>query len=138
MRFLGTYNSADVETIINGRTLSAYGAEPHIAAARNEENEFDTVVGVNGDFTYVKNNDKSGSVSINLKQLSQDSIYLSSLAEAEAIFTIVVRHKNEALTEIINIVQGIVMTRPRLEFNKSDTDRLWVLGAGSLSETVKS
>ena len=134
---LGIYTPGDVFCIVNGRTLTGYSENTFIITERDDENEFLPRTGAQGDFTFQENLNRSGQITVTLKQNASDNTFLRSLLEGKAQFLVEIKATHN-YQEIVRGTTCMIKVAPRKEFAQEESDREWVIGVGELIETDKA
>lgn len=134
---LGVYSPRDVFVIVNQRTLTGLDDGEFVRTDRNNENEFSPRVGAQGDFTFQENLDKSGTVTIRMKQNSDDNTFLRSLLEGRSVFPVEIRTRH-SYQELAGAQACMIQVAPRKVMGQEETVREWVIAAGELIETDKT
>lgn len=134
---LGVYSSKNVNLNIQVRTIQGYAEGTFINPERTTPEEFLAVVGATGDYTFQENLDKSGLVIFTLQQAATDNVFLQSLKEGKAIFSLemTVRHSHK---EILRGTSCMIGRAPRLTMDAVPGPREWAIAVGELIETAKS
>lgn len=136
--FQGVYNPADVDIIVNGVTLQGVDEASFIEVERTKPEEYMARVGAKGDFTFVKNLDKSGKIKVSLKQNARRSQeFLSSLNESDAVFATQIVRRGAGFREMVQATTCVIGLRPRLGMSDTEQARQWEILAGVLLETDK-
>jgi hypothetical protein len=137
--FQGVYNPADVDIIVNGVTLQGVDEANFIEVERMKPEEYTARVGAKGDFTFIKNLDKSGKIKVTLKQNARRSNeFLASLSESDAVFACQVVRKGPGFREMVQATTCVIGLRPRLGQGAEEGPRQWEILAGVLIETDKA
>ena|SRR4030067_778176 len=133
----GIYNPDDVNVIVNNVTIEGFAEDELVRTERLDENEFTTKVGAKGDYTFVKNLNRAGSIILTLKQASPSNIKLQALKYSSALFSVTItsKHNYSELASGVNCMVGIA---PRKKFGKDEDVREWNLITGDLVETDKA
>ena len=76
---LKTYDIKDVNLIIDGKVITGLGEGTPIQAEKNEDN-FTTQVGAKGETTFSETHDKTGTITVSVKNTSPSYPYLVELA----------------------------------------------------------
>lgn len=128
-----TYNPAKVAVSFAGFPLSGFG-DTFISAERNED-AFAVVIGADGEASRVANANKSGRVTITLKQTSLSNDVLSNLAVADELGNLstgALMVKDVSGTTVLLAQEAWIVKRPTVEFGKEGSDREWILETGNL------
>lgn len=133
----GVYNPGEVFAIVRGRTIQGYADDEMIRTERTDANEFLATAGVQGDYTFQKNLDKTGLIILTLKQLSPDNVFLRSLLEGSSLFTVEINAQHNHI-ELVRAVNCMIGVAPRPILGKLENNREWQIAAGELIETNKA
>ena len=133
-----TYDPKQVVLIVGGRQITGFAADTFITVARNSD-AFTMQVGVDGEGTRSKSNDKSGTFTFSLMQTAKDNEYLSSLALADeldnsGVVPVMVKDVNGSSLELAE--QAYIQKMPDSEFNREATGREWILATDALQKFV--
>lgn len=133
----GIYDPKDVNLVIQSRTLAGFGEDEMVRTERLDDNEATIKVGAKGDYTFQINQNKAGMIIVTLNQNSPDHIFLQSLKESRAIFSVVVTSKHN-FKELASLTQAMVAIAPRKTYGKEVSEREWQFVGGELIETDKA
>ena len=114
--------------------MTGFGDNTYIKLERNEQ-AFNLKVGVTGEATRAKNNNRSGKVTITLMQSSSSNDDLSSFAAADELTNtgaVPVLIKDGSGTTVASAVTAWVQKYPSTEFQKEATTREWVMETDEL------
>lgn len=125
---LHTYDPSEVTVAIGGAIMSGYTDGTFVEIARNEAT-WNTVVGADGIVTRGKTNNRSGTLTLTLKQSSPSNDILSALLIADeltnaSVFPVLI--KDLSGTSIFFSAQSFLTTFANSTFSKDITDRSWV------------
>jgi len=81
---LRTYDPKQVSIVVGGRVLTGIGPDTFISVER-ENDSFTKQVGASGEVGRANNNDRSGTITLTLMQVSPDNDYLSALVAADEL-----------------------------------------------------
>lgn len=129
-----TFDPKQVSMIVGGKIMSGFADGTFIKLSRNEQ-AFNLKVGVDGEGTRVKNNNRSGKVEITLMQSSSSNDDLSGFAaadEASATGAVPILFKDGSGRTIASAATGWVQKYPDTEFAKEATTRNWMLETDEL------
>lgn len=129
-----TYDPAQVTMIVGSKIMSGFADGTFIVAERNEQ-AFNLKVGVDGEGTRAKSNNKSGKVTITLMQSSSSNDELSGFAAADEFSNtgaVPILLKDASGRTIISAVTAWVQKYPNSEFQKEVTTRAWVMETDEL------
>lgn len=79
-----TYDPAKVDVIFGTDILSGFGPDTKISVAY-EEDSWVTTIGVNGEGTRSKSNNRSATITVTLMQSSDSNQFLSAIAEIDRL-----------------------------------------------------
>lgn len=133
-----TYDPKSVAVIFAGKILSGFADGTFILAERNEQ-AFNLKVGVDGEGTRAKSNNKSGKVTITLMNSSPSNDDLSSFAAADELSNSGVGAllvKDNSGTTVIAAATAWVQKVANAEMAKEANQRVWVLETDNLSTFV--
>jgi len=136
MDFLGVYSPDNVNLIVVDRKIKGFADGEFIRTERAKEDEYTAKVGAKGDFTFVKQTDKSGHIVFTLKQNAEDNKYLQALKEAQTVFPVRIV-SNGAYRELAASVFSMIGVAPRKAFDVDEGPREWRIVCGELLETDK-
>ncbi len=133
-----TYDPKEVSVIVNGNIIGGFG-EGSMVRVNRREDAFALTIGVTGEGTRSKSNDRSASIEIELLQSSLSNDVLSGLATADDVSNtgavpIEVRDHNG--TSIYSAETAWVMKIADSEFGAEATNRVWTLETDSLQVHV--
>lgn len=124
-----TYDPKNVSMIVGGKIAHGFADGTFIKAMRNEQ-AFNLKVGVDGEGTRAKSNNKSGKFEITLMQSSSFNDVMSSYASADelsnlGVIPVLLRDNNG--TTLGTCLTGWVQKLPDTEFAKEVVTRTWVI-----------
>lgn len=76
------YDFNNVNIIVNGRFITGYFEGSNIVITRNAD-KYIKSIGVKGEISYAKNNDKSGTVTFSLEHNSPTNDFLTQIANSD-------------------------------------------------------
>lgn len=120
--------------IVGGKIMSGFSDGTYIKVERNEQ-AYNLKVGVTGEATRAKNNNRSGKITVTLMQSAQSNDDLSSIAAADELGNagvVPVLVKDGSGSTVASAVTAWVMKYPNTEFQKEATTREWVLETDEL------
>jgi hypothetical protein len=129
-----TYDPKQVAVIVGGKILHGFGDGTFIVAERNEQ-AFNLKVGVDGEGTRAKSNNKSGKVTLTLMQSSGSNDDLSAFAVADelsnsgAVPLLIQDHSGRTLCTALT---AWIQKYANAEFAKEVSTRSWVLETDEL------
>lgn len=129
-----TYDPKQVAMIVGGNIMDGFADGTFIVAERNEQ-AFNLKVGVDGEGTRAKSNNKSGKVTITLMQSSASNDKLSALAASDELSNtgaVPVMLKDNSGRTLITALTAWVQKYPNSEFGKEVTTRAWVFETDEL------
>lgn len=132
--FLGIYDPFLNEAVVNGKTINGFGTEEAIRTERNVEEDATVKTGLQGDFTFQINPDKSGTIILTLKQNAPDNTFLDDLRVAKIVFPVSIRSNHGGFTEKASATQAMIGTRPRKVFGSEEAELEWSIICGELIE----
>lgn len=137
---LRTYNPAEVTVAIGGAIMSGYTDGTFVEIARNSPSWI-TAVGADGTVTRGKSNDRSGSLTLTLKQSSPSNDILSGILIADelsnrGVFPVLV--KDLSGTSIFFSAQAYINTFATASYGKDIADRTWTITLADVDMLVGS
>lgn len=128
------YDPAKVNVIVGTRRLSGFSDNSVVKVTRNDD-MWKLEMGVDGEGTRSKSNNRSGKFEISLMQSSQDNEYLSSLAIADengnaGIVPVTVSDLNGET--LYSGASSWIMKYPDSEYGKEASARVWMLETDNL------
>lgn len=132
---LFTYDPKNVALIVGGNIINGFSDATFIVAERNEQ-AFNLKVGVDGEGTRAKTNNKSGKVTITLMQSSASNDVLSALAAADELSNagaVPLLLKDNSGRTLISSLTSWVQKYPNSEFAKETSTRVWVMETDELN-----
>lgn len=129
-----TYDPKLFSCIVGGKIMTGFSDGTYIKLERNEQ-AFNLKVGVTGEATRAKNNNRSGKVTITLMQSSDSNDALSTFAAADELTNagaVPVLIKDGSGSTVASAVTAWVQKYPNTEFQKEATTREWVLETDEL------
>jgi hypothetical protein len=132
------YDPKNVSMIVGGKIAHGFADGTFIKAMRNEQ-AYNLKVGVDGEGTRSKNNNKSGKFEITLMQSSSFNDVLSAYSSADqlsnaGVVPILLRDNNG--TTLATALTAWVQKLPDVEFAKEVTTRTWVFETDDLEMFV--
>lgn len=124
-----TYDPKQVSCIVGGKILSGFADGTFIVVERNEQ-AFNLKVGVDGEGTRAKSNNKSGKITITLMQSSASNDDLSAIAAADELSNAGVvpfYMKDNSGRSVCTALSSWIQKYANSEFAKETTTRQWVL-----------
>lgn len=124
-----TYNPADVVISIGGVPMSGFADGTFLLIDR-DENAFTKVTGADGTTTRVKSNNRSGTMTLTLKQSSPSNDVLSGFAALDELTSsgvVPVLIKDLSGNSIFFSATGWVQKYASSEFGKEISNREWVI-----------
>jgi hypothetical protein len=126
---LFTYDPKQVAMIVGGQIMSGFSDGTFITVTRNEQ-AFNLKVGVDGEGTRAKSNNKSGKFEIELMQSSSSNDVLSGYAAADELSStgaVPVYLKDNSGRTICTALTAWVQKYPDQPFAKEVSTRKWIL-----------
>ena len=130
-----TYDPSQVVLSVGGATISGFTDSTFITVARDED-AYTKVVGADGQVSRAKNANKSGSVTITLKQSSASNDILSALAAADEAGNaglVPILIKDILGTTYVSSTAAWIKKLPDMAMAKEVSDREWVLDCDALT-----
>ncbi len=131
---LATYDPAKVIVTFFGNVLSGFADGAFVTAERNED-AFTLTVGADGEAARTRNQNKSGTVTLTLKQDSMSNDVLSALHAVDELSGTGVGPlliKDLAGLTVVAAQNAYIKKVASAEFGKELSDREWVLEADNL------
>lgn len=133
-----TYDPKGISMICGGKILSGFGDGTFIVVERNEQT-FNLKVGVDGEGTRAKSNNKSGKITITLMQSSPSNDDLSAFAAADelsnsGVFPCLMKDNNG--TTVCAAATAWVQKPANVENAKEVSTRTWVLESDEIDMFV--
>lgn len=133
-----TYNPKKVQVILGDHIVTGYADGEFLSVERNAD-QFQVIVGADGESARVASADRSGNVTLTLMQMSESNDFLSEkLSEDEetnvATFPLLI--KDGQGTTLIQSSQAWVKKYATAGFGKDDAQREWVIETGDLRVLV--
>lgn len=128
-----TYNPKLVAVSFANIPLTGFG-DTFISAERNSD-AFSVVVGADGEVSRVQSADRSGKVTITLKQTSLSNDLLSAYALADELTGLSVGSllvKDIAGTTLLSAQEAWISKMPAVEMGKDGAEREWVIECAHL------
>ena len=135
MTNVGNYNPSDVIVRIGTRVIKGFADGTFVEVARNNPAELTPVPGAKGEYTFVENNDKTGTVTITLQADAESNIYMNSLSGSKAIVPIFISRKGKNVQELVTATEAVVQEKPQKSYDAENPARAWVIGAGNLIQS---
>lgn len=126
---LRTYDPAQVIITVGGIPMSGFADGTFLLVDR-DENAFTKVTGADGTSTRVKSNNRSGTMTLTLKQSSPSNDILSGFAALDEISNagvVPVLIKDLSGNSLFFSATGWVQKFPASEFGKEINNREWIL-----------
>jgi len=135
---LKTYNPKEVSVIVGARVITGFAEDSKVIVAR-ENDSWAKVAGVDGEVTRSKSNDKSGSITINLMQSSDDNAFLTALYQSDELSgagVVPVTVKDNSGTSLYIAPEAWIRKPPDSEFSREAGPREWILDCAELTMNV--
>jgi len=124
-----TYDPKQVSVIVGGKIITGFSDSTFIKIERNDQ-AFTLKVGVDGEGTRSKSNNKSGKATLTLMQSSGSNDDLSGFAAADELSNtgaVPLMIKDNSGRTLVTALTAWVMKYPDEEFAKEVSTRAWVL-----------
>lgn len=124
-----TYDPKQVSMIVGTKIISGFSDNTYIQVERNEQ-AYNLKVGVDGEGTRAKSNNRSGKITITLMQSSPSNDDLSAIAaldEATNAGVVPVLMKDGSGTTVCAATTAWIQKYPNAELAKEVGTRAWVL-----------
>ena len=131
---LKTYDAKAVSVVVGAQIITGFADDSKVSVERTDD-AFTMTSGVDGDATRSKSNNKTGSITITLKQTSDSNDFLSSLADADELANngvVPVIIKDNGGRTLYTAAEAWIRKRPVGEFGREAGDREWVLDCAAL------
>lgn len=135
---LTTYDPKNVSVIIGGKIMSGFADGTFVTVERNEQ-AFNLKVGVDGEGTRAKSNNKSGKITIVLMQSSPSNDDLSAIAAADELTgagIVPSLVKDNSGTSLATALTSWVQKYSNNEYGKEVTTRTWIMETDELQTFV--
>ncbi len=133
-----TFDPALFSMIVGGKIMSGFGDGTFIKLTMNEQ-AFSLKVGVDGEGTRAKSNNRSGRFEITLMQSSQSNDDLSAFATADQLSNsgaVPVLMKDGSGRTVAQATTAWVQKLPDTEFSKDPTTRTWILESDEINAFI--
>lgn len=135
---LTTYDPKQVTVIIAGQIISGFAEDTFVEVVRNED-MFTLQVGADGDATRSRSNNKSGRLTVTLRQGSPSNEVLSALAAADevaggGVTSFAVRDNSG--TSVHGALTAWIVKAADSTYARESGDRVWVLETDNLSTFI--
>lgn len=130
-----TYDPKQVAVTVGGKILSGFADGTFIKVERNEQ-AFNQKVGVDGEGTRAKSNNKSGKVTITLMQSSSSNDDLSAFAAADELSNtgaVPLSVRDQSGRTVVAALTAWVQKIADAEFAKEVMTRVWVFESDELN-----
>ncbi len=129
-----TYNGNDVAVIIGGLEMSGFGDDDFVSI-ENESDDWSDSVGVDGEVTRSKQNDRRATVTITVKNSSPVNTLLDGMRKADlltglATVSILIKDLRGDATYFCR--QAWIMRAPDTTFSRDAGDREWAFRCAEL------
>jgi hypothetical protein len=133
------YDADQVSVSLNGIPLSGY-ADGEFLRIEKDSNDFEDVVGTDGEVTRSKTNDRRATVTVRLMQTSSSNDLLSALANLDkntpgGIGVGVFLCRDRQGRAVFMAEKAWIAKTPSVSFDKSAKEREWVIRCANLIET---
>ncbi len=129
-----TYNPAQVAIIVGGFPLTGFADDSKVTVERAEDS-WSMQIGVDGEGTRSKSNNKSGSIKISLNQSSESNQTLSTLLiqdELNGGGLVPVLVKDASGNSIYTAANAFITKFPSAEFGRESKTREWMIKTDNL------
>lgn len=135
-----TYDPKAVTVVVAGQIITGFAEDTFIGLARNED-MYTLQVGADGEATRSRSNNKSGRLTLTLRQGSPGNEILSALANADelaagGVFSMAV--KDNSGTSLHSAVTAWIVKMADTEYAREAKDREWVIETDNLISFVGS
>lgn len=133
-----TYDPKLIQTVVGGRALTGFAEDTKVTVVRNSD-AWTQQIGIDGEGTRSKTNDKSGQITIELMQSSEDNAYLSSLAIAdeESNAGLVPTMIKDGLGASLHLAeQSYIKKMPDSAYASTAGGRVWVIETDNLENFI--
>ncbi len=130
---LKSFDPKEVSVIFGEVILKGFSDE--MISVSRDNSAWEMVVGADGEATRVKQNDRSGTISITLQQSSPSNDQLSGIAASDELSNLGLRPfflKDNLGTTLYSAASAYIEKVPDASFGKSQSDRTWVLKTDNL------
>lgn len=124
-----TYDPKQVSLIVGGKIIQGFSDGTFIVAERDEA-AFTKKIGVDGEGTRAKSNNKGGKITITLMQSSPSNDDLSAFAAADELSNtgaVPAYLKDNSGRTLVSSLTAWVQKYPNSEFAKEVSTRVWIL-----------
>lgn len=131
---VATYDPKNLSMIVGGQIMSGFGDGTVVKLSRNQQ-AFMLKVGVDGEGTRSKSNDKSGKIEITLMQSSASNDVLSAYASADELSNtgaVPILFRDNSGRTLATALTAWVQKLPDTEFAKEVSTRTWVFETDTL------
>ncbi|ODN41243.1 phage structural protein [Piscirickettsia litoralis] len=133
-----TYSAEDVIVIIGGISVSGFADGSAVKIKRNTPT-FKSKVGMKGDVTRVKSSDRTGLLTLTLKQSSNINQAFSALALADeatgdGVFPILVKSPNNFTIAVAE--HAYIQEWPEIDFSDDESNIEWQIAVADLTLNV--
>lgn len=133
-----TYDPKQVVLIVGGVQITGFADGTFITVRRNSD-AWSLQMGVDGEGTRSKSNDKSGQIEVQLMQSSQSNGYLSNLALADELSNggiVPAMVKDNGGSSLHAAEQIYVKKTPDADYAREAGPRVWVLETDNLQNFI--
>lgn len=136
MQGVKTYDPSNVQIIMGGIPLTGFADGTFIDLAF-DENQYTKTVGADGEVSRAKSNNRSGTVTLTLKQTSSSNDQLSALYLADqnsnsGVVPLMIKEIDTGRTLVFTQAAWIEKL-PNVSYSKNVEDRQWTIAAGQLN-----
>lgn len=135
---LKTYDPKKITLIVGGAIISGYADGTFVDTVRDTDT-FTKAAGADGEVARVKQNDKSGSITITLMQTSDSNLVLSAIAALDELSNtgvVPTLLKDLSGTTLVTAARSWISKQPATPLGKDVQNREWVLHTDELIQVV--
>lgn len=131
-----TYSPGDTVLTVNGNIISGYADGTFITAER-EVDAYTKVVGADGEVSRTKSANRSGRVTLTLKQTSASNAVLMAIAADDELLDagVIDVYLKDNLGYTIFGGEGWIVKQPNFELGSDEANREWMIDMAYLSFT---
>jgi len=138
MAAIKTYAPDKVSVVFGGAILSGYAEDTFVKVEQSVE-AFTKHIGADGEVSRTRNTDKSGTITVTLKQTSDSNdtlsaFYLADIASLQGYLPVIV--KDNIGRTLAAGSSAWIQKLPESEFGKEISDREWVIEVADLQYFV--
>ena len=132
---MNTYNAGEVSVIVGSRVLTGLAEGSFVNVTRNEDPFTDPQIGVRGEATRSKTNNKSGTIEITLQQHSPDNAYLQQLVNTDENTgqgIVPVKIMDQSGTFVAIGTESYIKKPADMDFSRDAGERTWTIAVPNL------